>query len=72
MSLKDQYDALEKPGERKCKICAWYRQQTDEDQKFFDQARFGSKVRLLAACRAMGLDAEVTTLRHHIRENHEA
>lgn len=70
MSLADQYEALETPR-RKCKICDWYLQQTDEDQEFFDRIKIGNKVRLHTACLAMGLDAEITTLRHHIRGEHD-
>jgi hypothetical protein len=70
VSLADEYEALEAPR-RKCKICDWYLEQTDEDQAFFDKMKVGNKVRLLTACTAMGLDAEITTLRHHINGNHE-
>jgi len=72
MSLQDEFEALEQPKRRKCKVCDWYRTQTDEDQQFFDRMTVGNKVRLHQACAAMGLDAEVTTLRHHIRDNHVA
>jgi hypothetical protein len=70
MSLSDLYESLETPR-RKCKICDWYLQQSDEDQSTFDRLKIGNKVRLLNACSAMGLDAEITTLRHHIRAGHE-
>jgi hypothetical protein len=70
MSLADAYESLDVPR-RKCKICDWYLQQSDEDQATFDRLKIGNKVRLLTACTAMGLDAEITTLRHHIRGDHQ-
>lgn len=72
MSLQDQFEALEQPKRRKCKVCDWYRLQTDEDREFFDRMGIGNRVRLHSACAAMGLDAEITTLRTHIREAHVA
>lgn len=72
MSLSDLYESLEQPKRRKCKVCDWYRQQTDEDQAFFDRMKIGNRVRLLTACAALGLDAEITTLRTHVRDAHDA
>lgn len=72
MSLQDEYDALEKPKRRKCKVCDWYRQQSDEDQQFFDRMAIGNRVRLHTACTSLGLDAEITTLRTHVRDAHVA
>lgn len=72
MSLSDLYESLEQPKRRKCKVCDWYRQQSDEDQGFFDRMSIGNRVRLHSACAALGLDAEITTLRTHIREAHVA
>jgi hypothetical protein len=72
MSLQDEFEALEQPKKRRCKVCDWYRTLTDEDQDFFDRMKIGNRVRLHAACAAMGLDAEITTLRNHIRDNHDA
>lgn len=71
MSLSDLYESLEQPKRRKCKVCDWYQQQTNEDQAFFDRMKIGNRVRLLQACTAMGLDAEITTLRTHIRDKHD-
>lgn len=72
MSLQDLFEALEQPTGRKCKVCDWYREQSDEDQEFFDRMKIGNRVRLRDACRALGMDAEITTLRRHVRESHVA
>jgi hypothetical protein len=72
VSLQDEFQALETPPEVKCKVCDWLRAQSEEDQAFFERMSVGNKVRLHKACEAMGLDAEITTLRHHVRRNHVA
>lgn len=70
MSLLDVYESLEAVPVRSCKICDWVKRQTAEDKDFFDRMCVGNKVRLLEACKAFGLDAEITTLRRHVRESH--
>lgn len=70
VSLREQYEAIPPPPP-KCKVCDWLREQSEEDQQFFNQMVDGDKSKLLKACTAAGLDAEISTLRSHIRKRHD-
>lgn len=71
MSLQSEYEAIPLPPP-KCKVCDWLREQSDEDREFFVRMSDGDKAKLLKACEAAGLDAEISTLRNHIRKRHES
>jgi hypothetical protein len=51
-------------------VCDWLREQSSEDQAFFQQMAEGDKSKLLKACAAQGLEAEISTLRAHVRKRH--
>lgn len=69
MSLQQEYEAIA-PAPPKCKVCDWLREQSGEDQAFFNRMADGDKSKLLKACASSGLDAEISTLRNHVRKRH--
>jgi hypothetical protein len=69
VSLQSEYEAIPPPPP-KCKVCDWLREQSVEDQHFFARMAEGDKAKLLKACEASGLQAEISTLRNHIRKRH--
>lgn len=69
MSLQSEYEAIPPPPP-KCKVCDWLREQSVEDKAFFNKMAEGDRAKLFKACTAAGLDAEISTLRSHIRKRH--
>jgi hypothetical protein len=68
-SLREQYESIPPPPP-KCKVCDWLREQSEEDRDFFDSMANGDKAKLHKACTAAGMDAEISTVRNHIRKRH--
>lgn len=69
MSLQSEYEAIPPPPP-KCKVCDWLKEQPEEDLVFFNRMVEGDRAKLMKACNAAGLDAEISTLRNHIRKRH--
>lgn len=73
MSLADLYEAAKPLPDKKCKVCVWYRQLSDADKVFFDEKAHANMSFMTRVCvENLGLDAEETTVRKHVREQHVA
>jgi hypothetical protein len=73
MSLADLYQAAQPPSKKKCKVCDWYDQLSDNDKAFFDEKASDNVAFMTRVCvDHLGLEAEESTVRKHVRERHAA
>lgn len=70
-SLRDVYESKKPTLVVRCKVCVWLGEQSPEDQAFFTE-NVGKNMAFMArVCRdELGLDAEVTAVRNHVRNRH--
>lgn len=71
-SLKDVYEAAIPEPQPKCKVCDWLLQQSPEDREFFETNVRKNMAFMARVCAdQLGLDAEETTVRKHVRSGHQ-